>query len=444
MAVVKPFRGVRYNPAKIESYDKVIALPYDRIDDKLQETYYSLSPYNVVRMSRGKSLPSDDEKNNVYSRARAFFDGWLSEGVLTRDEQPCYYAYTEEFTVPGTGDRYARRGIIAMVKLVPFDEGTILPHERTLSGPKVDRLNLLRAMEVHLGQIFMLYPDPENVINGILDDYVSKEPDIDAVAVGEEGVRHKVWAIRDPAVLKAVEKEMAPKRNLIIADGHHRYETALAYRDEVRAKRPDWTEDQAFNYVMTTLVSMSDPGLVILPTHRLIHSYSRLTAEQVLEQVRKFFGVESLPSREALEAKMREPADKAHVIGFYDGKGYHLLRLRDLSAMDEVVREPRAPEWKELDVSILHELILEHILGLTKESIERKENIDYLRDPGPGYEAVAAGEANFLFLLNPTKPEQVAACAAKGEKMPQKSTDFYPKVLTGLTFAPIRWEDKLE
>jgi uncharacterized protein (DUF1015 family) len=444
MAVVKPFRAVRYNPAKVGPLDKVIALPYDRIDEKLQETYYNLSPYNVVRMSLGKRFPDDNETNNVYTRARKYFDEWLKEGILTRDPKPCFYAYTEEFTVPGTGDRLARRGVIGMIKLVPFDEGTILPHERTLSGPKVDRLNLLRAMEVHLGQIFILYPDPENRINQLLDAHIQREPDIDAVAVGEADVRHKVWVIDDPKVLAAIQQEMAPKRNLIIADGHHRYETALAYRDEMRAKHPDWTEQHAFNYVMATLVSMSDPGLVILPTHRLIHSYTRMSAGEILEKARQYFDVQEMPSREALEAKMRELANQAHVIGFYDGKGYYLLTLRDLAAMDQVVKEPRAPEWKALDVSILHELILEHIMGLTKESIERKENIDYLRDPGPGYAAVSAGEANFLFLLNPTKPQQVAACAAKGEKMPQKSTDFYPKVLTGLTFAPIRWEDKLE
>jgi len=389
-------------------------------------------------------MESDTESDNRYTRARRYFDTWLTEGVLKRDETPAFYAYSEEFTVPGTGEKMVRRGLIGMVKLVPFDEGTILPHERTLSGPKVDRLNLLRAMEVHLGQIFMLFPDPENRINALLDPWVSQEPDIDVTAVGEADVRHTVWVIDDPKTVAAIEEELVPKRNLIIADGHHRYETALNYRDERRAANPNWTEDQAFNYVMSTLVSMSDPGLVILPTHRLIHSYTAMTPAQVLEKIGQYFDVTPVSSKADLDSRMSALyAGRKHAMGFYDGKGYHLLVLKSLEAMDEAVKEDRAPEWKALDVSILHELILEHIMGLTKDSITRQENLKYLRDPQEGIDAVTAGKANFLFLLNPTRAQEVAECAAKGEKMPQKSTDFYPKLLTGLTLSPIREEDKL-
>lgn len=442
MAIVKPFRGVRYNPDKVGALDKVVALPYDRITDELQETYYNLSEYNVVRMSLGKIFENDSEMENRYTRARAYFDQWLKENVLRRDGKPAYYAYSEEFTV--NGQTLARRGMIAMVGLVPFDEGTILPHERTLSGPKVDRLHLLRAMEVHLGQIFLLFPDPENVINGLLDRWIAGRPAIDVVAVGEGDVRHKVWVIDDPETVAAIEKEMAPKRNLIIADGHHRYETALTYRDEMRAMTPGWSEDMAFNYVMGTLVSMSDPGLVILPTHRLVHSYSAMTPAALLEKTGQFFDVSSVPDRATLDAQMKAlDAQGKHAIGFYDGSGFSLLVLKDLGAMDQVVKDERAAEWKALDVSILHELLLEHLMGLTKESITAQKNIKYLRDAGEGIDAVAAAKANFLFLLNPTKAHEVADCAAKGEKMPQKSTDFYPKMLTGLTLSPIRVEDRV-
>jgi uncharacterized protein (DUF1015 family) len=443
MADVKAFRGVRYNPDVVGKLDNVVALPYDRIGSDLQATYYGLSDYNVVRLNKGKEFDADTPADNVYTRARVYFDQWLAADVLRRDGKPCFYAYTEEFTTPA-GDRYARRGLIGMIKLVPFEEGTILPHERTLSGPKADRLNLLRAMEVHMGQIFMLYPDAENRVNAILDPFVAGAPDIDVTAVGEENVRHMVWVVDDPATVAAIENEMAPKRNLIIADGHHRYETALNYRDEMRARNPGWSEDQAFNYVMATMVSMSDPGLIILPTHRLIHSYSAMTPAQVLEKIAAHFDVTELCCRDSLESAMRDLAARAHAIGFYDGKGYYLLKLRDGASMDAVVGSERAAAWKALDVSILHELILEHIMGLTKESIERKENLDYLRNATEGYDAVTAGEANFLFLLNPTRPEQVSDCAAVAEKMPQKSTDFYPKVLTGLTFSPIRTDDTLD
>ena len=443
MAEVRAFRGVRYNPDRVGKLDRVVALPYDRIGPELQETYYGLHEHNVVRLNRGKEFAGDGATENVYTRARAYFDQWLAQDVLRRDGKPCFYAYTEEFTTPA-GERHARRGLIAMIRLVPFDEGTILPHERTLSGPKADRLNLLRAMEAHMGQIFMLYPDPENRVNAILDPFVAGKPDIDVTAVGEENVRHMVWVVDDPATVAAIEREMAPKRNLIIADGHHRYETALNYRDEVRAKHAGWTDDGAFNYVMTTLVSMSDPGLIILPTHRLIHSYTAMTPAQVLEKVSAYCDVTPLPSRTALETRMRELDSIAHAIGFCDGKGYHLLTLKDIAIMDQIVGSERAAAWKALDVAILHELILEHVMGLTKESIEKKENLDYLRDASEGYDAVKAGKANFLFLLNSTKPAQVSDCAAVAEKMPQKSTDFYPKVLTGLTFASIRLADKID
>jgi uncharacterized protein (DUF1015 family) len=228
---------------------------------------------------------------------------------------------------------------------------------------------------------------------------------------------------------------MGPKRNLIIADGHHRYETALAYRDEMREQHPDAPADAAFNYVMATFVSMSDPGLVILPTHRLVHSYDEMDGQEVLKALEPYFDVEPQANREAVEAELAEAAPEHPRYGFYDGD-YALLTLKSLDAMDDLVPD-RDPSWRALDVAVLHELVLEHVMGLSKESVARKENLNYLRDPAPGLDAVDAGEANFLFLLNGTRMEHVRACTKAGEKMPQKSTDFFPKIISGMVALPL-------
>jgi len=251
----------------------------------------------------------------------------------------------------------------------------------------------------------------------------------------EPAVEQSFWVVDDPEIVTAVVAEMAPKRNLIIADGHHRYETALNYRDEMRAQHPDAPSDAAFNYGLVTFVSMSDPGLVILPTHRLIHSYSQMDSQTLLQALGAYFDVQAMPDRATMEDALAQATPEQPRFGFYDG-GYTLLTLKSLEAMAELAPD-RAPSWRALDVAILHELILEHVMGLTKESVARKENLDYLRDPNLGYARVDAGEANFLFLLNGTRMEHVRDCTEAGEKMPQKSTDFYPKVLSGLVALPL-------
>jgi uncharacterized protein (DUF1015 family) len=251
----------------------------------------------------------------------------------------------------------------------------------------------------------------------------------------ESAVEQRFWVVDDPQVVAAVVEEMAPKRNLIIADGHHRYETALNYRDEMQAQQPEPRADAAFNFTQVTLVSMSDPGLVILPTHRLIHSYGRLTAREALERAREYFDVTPVADRAALERSLAQ-AEPSHLrFGFYGGT-YTVLALRDPEVLTRLLPD-RAACWRMLDVTVLHELFIERVLGIDKGAVERKENIDYLRDPAPGYAAVDRKEAQFLLLLNPTRMEQVRACTAAGERMPQKSTDFYPKVISGLVMMPI-------
>jgi uncharacterized protein (DUF1015 family) len=438
MATIRPFQGVRYNPERIDDLSAVISQPYDRVRHGLQDKYYERSPYNVVRIIKGKEKPGDDGAQNVYTRARRYYDSWLDEGVLMREDTPAFYVLRQNFTLPD-GTQKSRQGLIAAFQLSPFDEGIVLPHERTHSGPKVDRLNLMRATEVNFGHIFMLYPGDR--INELLDGAVEGAPGFELHELFEKDVTQQFWAVTDPDVLAAVVEEMAPKQSLIIADGHHRYETALNHRDEMREKHPDAPPDAGFNYRMVTLVSMTDPGLVILPTHRLIHSYGKMSGAQILEKAKEFFEVISVDGRAGLEEALNEATPEQPRAGFYDGS-HTVLQLKSADVMDRLL-PGRDPAWRMLDVSVLHELLIERVMDISKEAVERKESIEYLRDPQMGYDAVDGGEAEFLFVMNPTRMEQVRACTAAGEKMPQKSTDFYPKVISGLVMMPIGVEERL-
>ncbi len=345
------------------------------------------------------------------------------------------YVLEQVFTTPD-GQTRSRRGLAAALQLTPFEEGTILPHERTLSGPKVDRLNLTCATAYAWEHIFILYPDDGNRVNTILQPYLETHPPIVArEMVIETTVEQRFWVVDDSRIIAAVVEEMAPKRNLIIADGHHRYETMLNYREEMRRQYPDAPADAAFNFTLVTLVSMSDPGLVILPTHRLVHSYGRMNGREALERAKEYFDVTPVVDRATMEGMLREAEPLHPRFGFYDGS-FAVLTLRDPDVMTRLLPD-RAPDWRLLDVTVLHELFIERVLGIDKGAVERKENLDYLRDPNPGYRAVDEGKARFLLVMNPTRMEQVRACTAAGEKMPQKSTDFYPKIISGLVMMPI-------
>jgi len=438
MATIRPFRGTRYNPEKIPDLSAVISQPYDRVRHGLQDKYYDLSPYNVVRIIKGKEQAGDGEMDNVYTRARNYYQSWLREDILMREQTPALYVLHQTFTLPD-GSTRTRQGLIAALELSRFDEGVVLPHERTLSGPKVDRLNLMRATTVNFGHIFMLYPG--NHVNELLGAAIEEEPGFELHELFEHDVTQRFWAVTNPEVIQTVVEEMALKRNLIIADGHHRYETALNYRDEMRAANPDAPPNAGFNYRMVTLVSMEDPGLVILPTHRLIHSYGQMDGTEALEQAKQYFDVTPVADRAALEASLAMAKPSHPRFGFYDGS-YAALTLRDPGLLERILPD-RVPDWRLLDVAVLHELFIERTLEIDKAAVERKENIEYLRDPQMGYDAVDKGEAQFLLVTNPTRMEQVRACTGAGEKMPQKSTDFFPKVISGLVMMPIGVEERL-
>jgi uncharacterized protein (DUF1015 family) len=438
MATIKAFRGTRYNPQEIDSLSNVISQPYDRVRHGLQEKYYDQSPYNVVRIIKGREKEEDGEENNVYVRARKYYERWLEQGVLMREDQPALYVHRQTFTLPD-GTKITRQGLVSAFQLSRFDEGVVLPHERTHSGPKVDRLNLMRATQVNFGHIFMLYPGDR--INELLNEAIEGREALEARELFEKDVLQQFWPVTNADTIEAVLEEMAPKENLIIADGHHRYETALNYRDDMREKHPDAPPNAGFNFRMVTMVSMEDPGLVILPTHRLIHSYGKMSAAEVLEEAEEYFNRIPVEGRKELEAALEKATADHPRFGFYNG-GYTVLELKDPDVMDRLL-PGRDPAWRMLDVSVLHELLIQRVMGISEEAVERKENIEYLRDPQTGYDAVDEGEAEFLFVLNPTRMEQVRACTKAGEKMPQKSTDFYPKVISGLVMMPIAPDERL-
>lgn len=441
MAVIKPFRSIRYNPDRFEDLAVVVAQPYDRITDELQEQYYALSPYNIVRIIQGEPQADDQPEAlsgpNVYTRAKAYFDQWRAEDVLIRETQPVYLAYEQTFSV--NDQSYTRLGLIAAVKLVDFDAGIILPHERTHAGPKQDRLRLLRTVEANTEQIFILYPDEQNAVNALIRKAIgSREPDLDVVEIWESDVRQRVWIVDDREIIQQIEVELAPKRNLIIADGHHRYGTGLTYRDEQRQQHPDAPENAAFSFVQATLVSMDDPGLVVLPTHREIFNFTGTTPRQILDRAAQYFTVTLAADLDAcLDTVNRHPA--GHAFGFYGGAdtGYQILTLKDEHDVNDLITNDHSSEWKSLAVSVLHNVLLDQIAEVPAHGIEEKSMIRYHRDPQLAVSNVDSGKGNFVFFVSATQMEQIKSVAGQGEKMPQKSTDFYPKVISGLSILPV-------
>jgi len=436
MARVYPFRAWRYNSSVVR-LDDVVTQPYDKISPAMQQAYYQRSPYNLVRIILGMPELFDAERGeSIYSRAARDFSAWREQGVLIQEKDPCIFAYSQRFTVPGSEVVKERRGFIALGKLHDYAEKVVFRHEQTLSKPKSDRLNLLKATHAHFGQIFMLYSDPAGSIEKILYDGNGRA---DGEVTDEYGVLHRVWKVSDPAAIRLLTTAMADKK-LIIADGHHRYETALNYSKEharlASAKtefstsqlpQPEYPEAA----VMMTFVNMDSDGLVILPTHRVVHSLPSFDPAAFVRAAEEFFTVEALPTADA--------TDYMATLGKQQGTAFvAVTRSADflLRAKPEPVAAAMAtlPErQRQLDLSCLHSIVLDRLLGLDAEKVRDQTNIRYLRDAGEAVELVRRGEADVTFLTNPVTMEQLREVAFAGDVMPQKATDFFPKLLSGLT-----------
>jgi uncharacterized protein (DUF1015 family) len=426
MAIISPFQALRYTSNQIP-VTKVVTQPYDKITPEMQERYYAADPYNLVRIILGKRLPGDGDHDNVYTRAAATFSDWRQSGILRPDPQPSLYRYSQTFNLPSSKTPTLREGFIALGRLEDYSAGIVFRHELTHSGPKADRLQLLRATRTHFEQIFMLYSGaPE--IDAHLQSVAAPEIEV----TDEYGVIHRVWKISNPAAIAAVQNQMREQK-LIIADGHHRYETALAYRDE-RRKAASTAAAAPYDSMMMTFFNMDSPGLIILPTHRVIFGLPHFSAAHLQTGARQFFNVEEIdPAIDALRAGaiLREAgqagtaliaATAEHVFLMHSPKAIGSNRFAGLSLRQQA-----------LDVVQLHKALLEGILHISEEAIRNLQNISYHRDAAEALALVRGGQAQAAFLMNPVRMEQMRDIAFAGEVMPQKSTDFYPKLLSGLT-----------
>lgn len=426
MATIIPFKGVRYDVTK-NDVNEVVTPPYDVIDAAGQESFYEKNPYNVIRLELGKTYPDDDDTNNRYTRAANYLKEWLDSGILIHDEQPSVYLYEQEFDA--RGERKIRSGFITAVQANDYSKGEVLPHEETLPKHKADRLNLMKATMANFSPIFGLYSDQGHVIeNALTAAKGNRKPDIEVTDT--QGVINRLWVISDPATLEIIVKEMAPKK-IFIADGHHRYETAVSFGKEMAAQGK-----QGYDNLMVCLVNLYNEGLVVFPTHRVVKNVENLDITALLQELGKDFDVEELPAETSLEefiGKLETKGQDSHAFGLYTAdKKYYLLSLIDEQRLDSLNLEGRSRAWRRLDVSILHTLILENLLGIGSQQRADESNLVYVRDEKEAKQLVDNGPAQLVFYMNSTKVEEVTEIATGGEKMPQKSTFFFPKVITGM------------
>lgn len=416
MAEIFPFKGYRYNSEKV-NIDDVVSQPYDKIDEKMQKDYYDRSPYNIVRIILGK-------KEDRYSRAAKNFISWKNNGILCRDEQPSFYAYWQEYEIDG--QKYVRKGFVGLGKL---EEGEkVKAHENTMEGPKADRLKLLRATEANFGHIFMLYSDPERKVIKLLDEKIENEAPLFEVQDEDANV-HKLWKINDRRVLELIQNYMLGK-NLYIADGHHRYQTALNFKKESEEKGWSPGQDGGFDKRLMTFINIDDPGLRILATHRLVYGIERFEPDRFLKEVRKDFVVSRFENKEEMYNYLDTEEEK-NIFGFkVQGRAEYYTLSREKEAKNLV--PGYSSEWQNLDVTVLHKLILEKYMGIDEKALEQKRNLEYIRYRDQALQKLENSNYQAAFILNPTGIEEVVNLADRGEKMPQKSTDFYPKLLTGL------------
>jgi uncharacterized protein (DUF1015 family) len=439
MPTVAPLRGLRYDPKHVGALSQVIAPPYDVIDAALQTRLYEQHPANVIRIELNREEPGDSERSNKYTRAAKFLKEWREQGVVMQEPAAVLYVYHQTFEVEGR--KHVRRGVMARVRLERFGTGNIHPHEETMSGPKQDRLLLTRACRANLSQVFGLYPDPQGEVQAVLDAAVAGQPPLEAT--DHLGVSSKMWPLADEAVAAKVAGLMGPKP-VFIADGHHRYETACNYRDEVAAA---WAaehggaalpDDHPANFVLMMLVGMSDPGLIVLPTHRLFVQPAPASAAELKAKLGDCFTTEAAGSgpagADAVWGQI-ELEDEQGTLGLYTAgdQAWTLARITPAGrARMDAVASDHGPAWRNLGVSILHRLVIGDLLS-AKEI------------PTPGYvhlvrevvEGLGSGKYPFAALVMPATVDDIKQVSQTGERMPAKSTYFYPKLASGLVFNPL-------
>jgi uncharacterized protein (DUF1015 family) len=432
---IKPFKAFRFDANVVGEVGDCISPPYDVVSPSQQEELYKKNQYNIVRIIKGKTIPSDNDNHNQYTRAAEYLKAWTEKGVLKQDESENIYAYVQDFEVAGT--HFQRSGFIALARLEEFGPpGRVRPHERTLDEPKIDRLHLKRATVAKFGLVFMLYEDPRKIADKIIEKAAEQQPLIDFS--DEQKVRHRLFAIAERADIEEIAK-MIRGRDCIIADGHHRYETALNYFKE--------TGNPAAGYQMMAFVNTCQDGLLILATHRLVGNLKNFDFEKLVTDLSGDFEVSEYPfdsadakaraKKKMFEQMKAEFDEDRTAFGIYTGgNAFHLTVLKDRALVDSVSSD-KSDAWKSLDVSVLHTLILEKLLAIDDKSLASGAHLEYVKDSGgavdKSIDEVDSGRKQVAFFMNPAKMKQLQMVTAAGEKMPQKSTYFYPKMYTGLT-----------
>jgi len=429
MVEVSPFKGIIYNKEKISNLDDVMSPPYDIISTEMQNKLYNKHPHNFVRLILGKENPGDNENNNRYTRAKEQFDAWLNKSILYKSDKPAIFPYKIDYEIKD--QKKTMSGFFVLLKLDP-DYKTVKAHERTLSKPKADRLNLMRACHANLEPIQLLYMDENETIMKNIDEKID-EPIINVK--GYDGFTHRLWRLEDENIILKITKKLSDKI-LFIADGHHRYQTAINYADEVKKKTGNNDEDASFNYRMVILANMFDEGLSILPTHRFI-KMPDINVNDLIKKLGEYFVVEQKTvdsfkgDCKSLSKKIKKELETRteHKFAMYIKNQYYILTLKDERIMDRFANE-FSETWRTLDVSILHKIILEHLMDINEKNLE--DHVKYTRADDEAIEFVDEGRYDLSILMNATKIEELKAVADAGEHMPQKSTYFLPKMLSGL------------
>jgi uncharacterized protein (DUF1015 family) len=439
MAEIRPFRGLRYNSEKVR-LEEVITEPYDRIPPPLQEQYYQRNPHNVVRIILGNDDDLEHPEKNKYQRAKIYLDEWEKEGILIREEQEALYLYEQEFQIKDESKK--RLGLVGRVRLEEFSSRKVLPHEKTFPKHKIDRLNLLRETNTNTGQIFLLYKDDERKVSEALEKALERAVP-GAEAQDENGFIHRLWIIKEKEDIQKIQEAMADKV-LIIADGHHRYETSLNYKNEMLEQIKEVKGDESFHFIMMTLFRIDDPGLVILPTYRLIKGMDKLSKESLKELLSPYFDIAEIdwpdPSDiTTLEKVQKRVNSESHTFAAFISlfKAFFIFRLKSEDILDQEIKEEKSRGWKRLDVAILHSLIIDRLEALTSGPFSLENNVSYIRNLEQGIEKVRDEEFQMIFLLKATLLPQIREVVEKGEVMPQKSTDFFPKLKSGLVMNPL-------
>jgi uncharacterized protein (DUF1015 family) len=441
MAEIVPFRAVRYSATRGRALGQLLAPPYDLVTPQQRDELLRRDPDNIIHVTLGEDRAGDGPENNKYVRAGEAWRAWLEKGVLRRDPTPALYPLEQSYVAPD-GRNLKRRGFMAAVRLHDFADGIIVPHEKTLTAPKADRLEVIKAVRANLSPLFGLYRDDFGVTSRALDEVALQEPA--AETDSDDGVHHRVWRADDPQVVKPLQALLAEQR-IFLADGHHRYETALVYQRMLDAQTPGLPADGGHRYILFFLCPMNDPGLFLFATHRLVSGLAGFTVSGFLDKLAPYFRVETLAE------DARRPVGRAWAIsklGEHAGKSTTFLmvtaedgRARILTLRDDVDLRasglPANETLAALDVTVLHTVVLQHLLGLSPDSVEKQENVTYARDAGEAVSRVLSGEHQVGFLLNPTPMWQVEAVGEAGETMPQKSTLFYPRLQSGLVMREV-------